>query len=52
MVWLGLVPPATGDKTAPVLASGLKPGDKVGVTVEPSGGSSAPTTTPIVVMAV
>jgi anti-sigma-K factor RskA len=48
----GLVPPATGDKTAPVLASGLQPGDKVGVTVEPAGGSGAPTTTPIVVMAV
>lgn len=48
----GLVPSATGDKTAPVLASGLRPGDKVGVTVEPAGGSSAPTTTPIVVLAV
>jgi anti-sigma-K factor RskA len=48
----GLLPPATGDKTAPVLASGLRPGDKVGVTVEPAGGSSAPTTTPIVVMGV
>jgi anti-sigma-K factor RskA len=48
----GLVPPATGDATAPVLASGLKPGDKVGVTVEPAGGSNAPTTTPIVVMTV
>jgi anti-sigma-K factor RskA len=48
----GLLPPAAGDKTAPVLASGLKPGDKVGVTVEPAGGSRAPTTTPIVVLAV
>jgi anti-sigma-K factor RskA len=48
----GLVPPAAGDTTAPVLASGLQPGDKVGVTVEPAGGSKAPTTTPIVVMTV
>jgi anti-sigma-K factor RskA len=48
----GLVPPTTGDTTAPVLAAGLKPGDKVGVTVEPAGGSNAPTTTPIVVMTV
>ena len=46
----GLVPPSTGDTTAPVLASGLQPGDKVGVTVEPAGGSVAPTTAPIVVM--
>jgi hypothetical protein len=33
-----------------VLASGLTVGDKVGVTVEPAGGSSSPTTTPIVVL--
>jgi anti-sigma-K factor RskA len=45
-----LAAPAAG-KTAPVLASGLEAGDKVGVTVEPAGGTSAPTTTPIVVMA-
>jgi anti-sigma-K factor RskA len=48
----GLVPPAADEATTPVLASGLQPGDKVGVTVEPAGGSSAPTTTPIVVMTV
>jgi anti-sigma-K factor RskA len=48
----GLVPPATGATTAPVLASGLEPGDKIGVTVEPAGGTNAPTTTPIVVMTV
>jgi anti-sigma-K factor RskA len=46
----GLLPPPSGGKTAPVLASGLETGDKVGVTVEPSGGTSAPTTTPILVM--
>jgi anti-sigma-K factor RskA len=48
----GLVPPATAGTTAPVLASGLKPGDKIGVTVEPAGGTNAPTTPTIVVMTV
>ena len=46
----GLLPPPRAGRTAPVLASGLKVGDKVGVTVEPAGGSSSPTTTPIVVL--
>ena len=46
----GLVPPVRGGGTSPVLASGLEPGDKVGVTIEPAGGTAAPTTTPIVVM--
>jgi anti-sigma-K factor RskA len=46
----GLVPPVRDGGTSPVLASGLEPGDKVGVTVEPAGGTAAPTTTPIVVM--
>jgi len=48
----GLVPAAVRGSTAPVLASGLKTGDSVGVTVEPAGGTSKPTTTPIVVLAV
>ena len=42
----GLVPPTP----APVLAAGLSGGDAIGVTVEPAGGSPAPTTTPIVVL--
>jgi hypothetical protein len=42
----GLVP----SEPAPVLASGLSGGDAIGVTVEPAGGSPAPTTTPIVVL--
>jgi anti-sigma-K factor RskA len=46
----GLLPPPTDGKTAPVLASGLSAADKVGVTVEPAGGTSTPTTTPILVM--
>lgn len=49
----GLVPAAagTGAATPPLRAPGLEPGDSVGVTVEPAGGSAAPTTTPIVVLA-
>jgi len=46
----GLVPPAGDGGTSPVLASGFAPGDKVGVTVEPAGGTAAPTTTPVVVL--
>jgi anti-sigma-K factor RskA len=46
----GLIPAVKDGKTAPVLASGLAAGDKIGVTIEPAGGSSAPTTTPIVLL--
>jgi len=46
----GLVPASISGRTAPVVASGLSAGDKIGVTVEPAGGSSAPTTTPVVLM--
>jgi Anti-sigma-K factor rskA/Putative zinc-finger len=46
----GLLPEPADGKTAPVLASGLTSADKVGVTVEPAGGTSSPTTTPILVM--
>jgi anti-sigma factor RsiW len=48
----GLVPPASGGTSAPVLAAGLATGDRVGVTVEPAGGTTQPTTTPIVVLTV
>jgi hypothetical protein len=44
----GLVPP--GGARGPVFASGRYDDDAVGVTVEPAGGTSAPTTTPIVVL--
>jgi anti-sigma-K factor RskA len=43
----GLLTPIPLDRTAPVVASGLRPGDRVGVTVEPAGGTAKPTTTPI-----
>jgi anti-sigma-K factor RskA len=44
----GLLPAPTAGRTAPLLASGLEPGDAVALTVEPAGGTSHPTTTPIV----
>ncbi len=34
----------------PVLAAALRPGDRLGITVEPAGGTAAPTTPPVVVM--
>ena len=49
----GLVPaapPGGRAGTPPVLASGLSQGDAIGVTVEPAGGSAAPTSAPIVVL--
>jgi anti-sigma-K factor RskA len=44
----GLLPAPAAGRTAPLLASGLEPGDAVALTVEPPGGTSHPTTTPIV----
>ena len=35
-----------------VLASWVRPGDRIGITVEPSGGTSSPTTTPVVAVPV
>jgi anti-sigma-K factor RskA len=40
----GMLPPQRGGVTAPVVVSGLRPGDMVALTVEPSAGSSRPTT--------
>jgi hypothetical protein len=40
----GLLPPAVSGQTAPVLASGFVTGDVLGMTVEPAGGTSKPTT--------
>jgi anti-sigma-K factor RskA len=45
----GLLSQANG-KSSPVLAAGVALDDKVGVTVEPAGGTSSPTTTPILAM--
>lgn len=46
----GLLPAASAGDTAPVVASGLQAGDQIGMTVEPSGGTSRPTTKPILLM--
>jgi hypothetical protein len=35
------------DHTGQLLASGVRSGDQIGITVEPSGGTSHPTTTPV-----
>ncbi len=47
IVSAGLLPSATSGQTAPVMASGVVSGDKLGLTVEPAPGSPQPTTTPI-----
>ena len=37
-------------QAGPVLAAALKPGDRIGITVEPAGGTAQPTTSPVAVM--
>jgi anti-sigma-K factor RskA len=44
----GLV--ARASSSGPVLAAALRPGDRIGVTVEPAGGTAQPTTPPVAVM--
>jgi anti-sigma-K factor RskA len=46
----GLLPAAQAGRTEPVLASGLSHGDRMGITVEPAGGTVQPTTIPITIM--
>jgi anti-sigma-K factor RskA len=48
----GFVTVSSSGSATPVLASGVLPGDKLGITVEPAGGTAQPTTTPVVVMPV
>ncbi len=40
----GMLPEPRHGMTGPVLASGLQPGDHLGLTIEPAGGSAHPTT--------
>ena len=49
---VGLLPAGHAGTTAPVLADGVLPGDRLGITVEPAGGTAQPTTAPVVVMPV
>jgi anti-sigma-K factor RskA len=46
----GLLPAATAGHIEPVLATGLRPGDELAMTIEPAGGTSRPTATPVVVV--
>jgi hypothetical protein len=48
----GLLPASHAGSTSPVLAAGVAPGDRLGITVEPAGGTVQPTTAPVVVMPV
>ena len=48
----GLLPASHAGSTSPVLAVGVAPGDRLGITVEPAGGAAQPTTIPVVVMPV
>jgi len=52
IVSAGLLPAARSGQTAPVVASGLVAGDKLGLTVEPAPGSKQPTMTPIIALPV
>jgi anti-sigma-K factor RskA len=54
-VWVigpGGARPAGFVTTGSVLAAGIAPGDRIGITVEPAGGTSRPTTKPVVLMPV
>ncbi len=46
----GLLPTAQAGVTTPVVATGIVKGDKLGLTVEPAGGSKQPTTNPIIAL--
>ncbi len=48
----GLMRAGEGGPTSPVLASGVQPGDRLGITIEPAGGSSQPTSTPVALIPV
>ena len=48
----GLLTFSSSGSAVPVLAGDVLPGDKLGITVEPAGGTAQPTTTPVVTMSV
>lgn len=50
IVSAGLLPAAQAGATTPVVATGIVKGDKLGLTVEPAGGSKQPTTVPIMAL--
>jgi anti-sigma-K factor RskA len=48
----GLLEVTSSGSAAPLLAAGVLPGDRLGITVEPAGGTARPTTAPVVIMPV
>jgi anti-sigma-K factor RskA len=48
----GLLASVRSGAAPPLLADGVLPGDRLGITVEPAGGTAQPTTLPVVVMPV
>lgn len=46
----GLLPAPVGGRAGPVLATGLASGDRLGMTIEPAGGTSQPTTSPLIAL--
>jgi anti-sigma-K factor RskA len=46
----GMLPSPRDGMTSPVIASGLRAGDQVGLTIEPDGGTSRPTGAPILLV--
>ena len=46
----GMLPEPQHGMTGPVLASDLKPGERLGLTIEPTGGTPHPTTTAILLL--
>jgi anti-sigma-K factor RskA len=48
----GLMPASSAGSTPPVLTTDIQPGDHLGITIEPAGGSVRPTTAPVVLLSV
>ena len=46
----GLLPAPHGGMTGPVIASGLAPGDSIGLTVAPAAGSPRPASAPVLML--
>ena len=47
----GRLPSPKQGMTAPMIVAGIAPGDRMGVTVEPAGGSRHPTSPPVLMLA-
>ncbi len=47
----GMLPDPHRGMTAPVVVTGVRPGDMIGLTVEPGAGTASPTSTPVLMLA-